>query len=86
MAVYCCGDADISKDENPLDVFKSNNPYWSNITDMYLKQRRKGIETYGQTLENNIELNSEDRIIMVQEELIDALMYLEHIKTLLKGK
>lgn len=54
--------------------------YWDNITAMAEAQRIKGLQTYGQTLEENKALNMEERITMLQEELIDALMYLEHIK------
>ena len=54
--------------------------YWDNITEIYEKQRKKGVETYGQTLEENTELDYKQRITMAQEELVDLLVYLEHIK------
>lgn len=59
--------------------------YWDNITDMYNKQKEKGLATYGMTLEQNINLTAEERITMAQEELIDALVYMEHIKQGLKS-
>jgi len=54
--------------------------YWDNITEIYEKQRKKGVATYGQTLEKNSDLDFKERITMIQEEMVDALMYLEHLK------
>lgn len=54
--------------------------YWDNITQIYEKQRDKGIKEYGQTLEANYKLSIEERLSMLEEELVDALMYSEHIK------
>lgn len=53
--------------------------YWKRITDIYHRQRKKGIKAYGQTLEEN-DMKTIDRIEYIEEELIDALMYLEHYK------
>jgi len=58
--------------------------YWDNITDIYNKQREKGLAEYGQTLEDNTALSPVERITMAQEELVDALVYLEHIKAGIK--
>ena len=55
------------------------NPYWDRITELANKQRQKGIETYGQGIEDN-KLPVEERIRYIEEELIDALMYLEWSK------
>lgn len=55
--------------------------YWDNITRIYERQRDKGVRQYGQTLEENKGLSTLDRIEMLEEELVDALMYLEHLKT-----
>ena len=55
------------------------NPYWDRITELSNKQRQKGIETYGQGIEDN-KLPVEERIRYIEEELIDALMYLEWLK------
>ena len=54
--------------------------YWDNICEMQKKQTKKGIRTYGQALEQNTSLNAMDRLTYLEEELIDALMYIEHIK------
>lgn len=56
--------------------------YWDNICRLQAKQMAKGLATYGQTLEENTKLSEMDRLTMLEEELIDALMYIEHIKTL----
>ena len=54
--------------------------YWDNITDIQNAQRDKGIRHYGQVLEDNATMSTSERIVAIQEELIDALMYLEHLK------
>lgn len=48
------------------------------------KQRAKGMETYGQGLEDN-QMKIIERLEYLEEELIDGLMYIEHIKEGLKG-
>ena len=58
---------------------KSNNPYWENICAIADNQRKKGIETYGQGLEDNT-WDILKRIQYLEEELVDALMYLEWCK------
>lgn len=60
------------------------NPYWENIEQIAASQREKGIRNYGQGLEDNTDLTLEETITYVQEELIDALMYFEHLKVKLK--
>lgn len=56
------------------------NPYWERITEKAEAQRRKGIEQYGQGIEDNKALALHEWIDYLQEELIDALMYLERIR------
>lgn len=69
-----------------LSKEEEQNPYWENVCKIAEKQRRKGIETYGQGLEDN-HWNMEKRLQYLEEELVDALMYLEWIKDgLKKGK
>lgn len=58
---------------------EDKNPYWGNICAMAHKQRRKGMYTYGQGLEDN-PLTIRERLEYLEEELIDGLMYIEHIK------
>ena len=73
----------IEQFENPKSV--DDNPYWHNITKLAEKQRSKGIATYGQGIEDN-PADPLTRIQYIEEELIDALMYLEWLKEGLHGK
>jgi NTP pyrophosphatase (non-canonical NTP hydrolase) len=61
---------------------KENNPdtYRDNIVELIDRQREKGLKKYGQTLEQNTTLSTLQRIEHAQEELVDALQYLEHLK------
>ena len=68
----------------PEKFIKPNNPYWDNIQAIADAQRAKGIRTYGQGQEDNTELDIEATLTYLQEELIDALMYVEHVKAKLK--
>jgi len=63
---------------------KRRMSYWSNITEIYARQRSKGVRTYGQTLEQNTSLSDVERLEYLEEELVDALMYIEHIKSGIK--
>lgn len=61
-----------------------DNPYWDRITEIANRQRAKGIATYGQGLEQFNAPDVVQRIEYIQEELIDALIYLEWAKEKLK--
>lgn len=66
---------------NPMPKVKPpKSDYWSNICEMQKKQTEKGIKTYGQPLEANTSMTIFDRLEYLEEELIDGLMYIEHIK------
>lgn len=54
--------------------------YWQAICRMNAEQEEKGVKKYGQMLEDNVTLSREQRIEHAQEELIDALKYLQHLK------
>lgn len=56
-----------------------NNPYWERITAVAVRQREKGISTYGQGLEAN-PADIMTRLTYFEKELVDALMYIEWIK------
>ena len=56
-----------------------NNPYWQNIQAIADRQRQKGIDTYGQGLKEN-QADMVTRLTYLEEELIDALMYIEWAK------
>ncbi len=57
-----------------------NQKYWKNICEIQENQTKKGIKKYGMILEENVNLTIHERINHLQEELIDALMYCEHLK------
>ena len=56
------------------------NKYWMNICRMNARQEAKGMEKNGEPLEENTTLTTTQRIEHLQEELIDALKYCEHLK------
>lgn len=58
---------------------QDNNPYWRRITAIADRQRQKGIDTYGQGLEDNTAAML-TRIEYLEEELVDGLMYCEWMK------
>lgn len=72
-------------DEMKLSIpnyhFSTNDKkdYWQNITKIKDRQTEKGIKEYGHTLEHS-NLSFNESIVYTQEELIDALMYLEKLK------
>lgn len=59
--------------------------FWEKITDIYLQQKKKGLANYGQTLEENKTPDLNERLRMLQEEMVDALMYIEWIKEKIGG-
>lgn len=71
--------AEEALEEAQKEFKKRVNPYWERISEMAKKQRAKGIDTYGQGLEDN-PMTIMERLEYLQEELIDGLMYIEHIK------
>lgn len=55
------------------------NPYWDRITAVAERQRSKGLKEYGKGVEDDTaDINV--RLDRIEEELIDALMYLEHLR------
>ena len=58
---------------------EGNNPYWERITAIANRQREKGICEYDQGLEAN-PADIVTRLNYLEEELIDALMYIEWAK------
>jgi preprotein translocase subunit SecA len=51
------------------------------VVEKYIERSEKGIEKYGTTLQNNL-LTFDEWINHLQEELMDATLYLEKIKKL----
>lgn len=68
------------------EISGTEGQYWKNICRIHDKQTEKGIATYGQTLEQNTKIGAEDRLTMIEEELIDALMYIEHFKKVIQDE
>lgn len=56
-----------------------DSPYWKRIKALAEQQRAKGISKYGQGLEMN-PMSIMERLTYLEEELIDGLFYIEHIK------
>ena len=54
--------------------------YWDKITAINARQEEKGLAKYGENLEENVTLTIDQRIEHAQEEAIDMLKYLEHLK------
>lgn len=59
--------------------------YWPRICEMQKRQTEKGVEHYGQILEDNTGMTVKERLEYLEEELIDALMYIEHLKEALNN-
>lgn len=74
-----CTDCMVQGNMVAWEAKEDDNPYWKRICKLSERQRAKGMETYGQGLENNPAALIE-RINHLEEELIDALMYCEWIK------
>lgn len=58
--------------------------YWFNICKIQKAQLAKGLKKYGYPLEQN-PMEIIDRLQYLEEELVDALMYIEHIKEALNA-
>lgn len=60
--------------------------YWNNVCEIQKEQTAKGIKKYGFTLEDSDDMPLYKTLTYLQEELIDALMYIEHIKSSVEDK
>lgn len=58
----------------------STPDYWARVCEKQRQQTEKGLTKYGMTLEDNTKLTVCERLNHLEEELIDALMYIEHLK------
>ena len=59
--------------------------YQTAVEEIIARQVEKGRGKYGVTLEDNETLTSTQRIEHLEEELVDGLMYCEHVKTAFSG-
>lgn len=66
-------------------IVAADEVYWNRITEIYESQREKGIKEYGQPIEENNLLSLRTRMDMLEEELVDGLVYIEHLKEGLGG-
>ena len=55
------------------------NPYWDRITAIANRQRAKGVKEYGRGVEDDT-AGINVRLDRIEEELVDTLMYLEHLR------
>lgn len=69
-----------------IDTEPSAPDYWANISAINARQTAKGLSKYGEPLEENVTLTHAQRIEHAQEEAIDLLKYLEHLKLVLAGE
>lgn len=63
---------------------ESRPDYWGEICKIQARQTEKGLAKYGKRLEDNEDLGVIERLEYLEEELIDGLMYIEHIKALFR--
>ena len=61
------------------------HPYRMAVEKLLDRQEEKGISKYGVTLDKNTTLTGTQRIEHLEEELVDALMYCEHLKAGIGG-
>lgn len=72
------------KAENHVDYLsylQKSDPFWFNITGIANNQRNKGIKEYGKGIEKD-SASEIVRLTRIEEELVDALYYIEHLKSL----
>lgn len=62
-----------------MDTLQGKPVYQQRIEERIAAQVAKGREKYGVTLEDNVTLTEAQRIEHLEEELIDGLMYCEHL-------
>lgn len=70
----------VGPDNIPAEDKTPELDYWANISAINERQTAKGLGKYGQPLEENVTLTRVQRIEHAQEEAIDMLKYLEHLK------
>lgn len=78
--VFPCKECIHNNGDKEMFNFSVEKCYRDNIIALMDKQAKKGMDKYGQTLEENNTLSTEQRIEHLQEELIDAMQYCEHLK------
>lgn len=74
------GDISFINTESAEPVQPAKIDYWANINALNNRQTEKGLKKYGEVLEDNTTLSRIQRIEHAEEEAIDLLKYLEHLK------
>ena len=85
---YTIGRFPVNADRNYAllqGMAEAANPYWKAIEALAEQQRAKGISKYGKGLEMN-PMGILERLTYLEEELVDGLFYIEHIKAWLMEK
>ena len=72
-------------EDNPIRGSGERTKYRIAIEELLEKQEAKGLDKYGVPLEQNSTLTNSQRIEHLEEELVDGLMYCEHLKSALKN-
>lgn len=70
---------EIIDEQEEVDVVPIGDVYWQEVTVVANRQREKGIKTYG----HGLEADTQDvfgRLDYIEEELVDALVYLRHLR------
>ena len=75
VPLVSCEPVNAGADEQPAEP-----DYWADISAINERQTEKGLAKYGEPLEENVTLTRTQRIEHAQEEAIDLLKYLEHLK------
>ena len=63
----------------------ARDAYVNNVLRKYVKRSDVGLEKYGTTLERN-DLSEEDWLIHLQEELMDASLYIERLLSVVRER
>lgn len=83
-ASQMCDDCSFLETKRCQDAIIVTSEYWKNICEIWEHQKEKGLNKYKMSLEENTLMDMETRIRYMEEEAIDMLMYMEHIKTMLR--
>ena len=73
-------ESDLTMKNEESESNQRANIYRASIECLLDRQEKKGLEKYGVTLDENKTLTTKQRIEHLQEELVDGLMYCEHLK------
>lgn len=75
-----CAQYNREQEENNETIELSKDPIVNNVVKSFISRSNFGFKKYGTTLEDN-NLPSKNWIIHIQEELMDAVNYLEKLKS-----